>query len=52
MSYVSRIFPTDKRAMAQVDALTRGKTIPKTIHPEETVCSEFDDLTGLGPRGY
>ena len=38
--------------MAQVDALTRGKTIPKTIHPEETVFSEFDDLTGLAPRGY
>ena len=38
--------------MAQVDALTRGRTIPKIIHPEETVFSEFDDLTGLGPRGY
>ena len=38
--------------MAQVDALTRGRTIPKTIHPEETVFSEFDDLSGLGPRGY
>ena len=38
--------------MAQVDALTRGQTIPKTIHPEETVFSEFDDLSELGPRGY
>ena len=38
--------------MAQVDALTKGRTIPKTIHPEETVFSEFDDLSGLGPRGY
>ena len=38
--------------MAQVDALTRGRTIPKTIHPEETVFSEFDDLTGIGARGY
>ncbi len=38
--------------MAQVDALTRGRTIPKTIHPEETVFSEFDDLSELGPRGY
>jgi len=38
--------------MAQVDALTRGKTIPKTIHPEETVFTEFDDLTEIGPRGY
>ncbi len=38
--------------MAQVDALTKGRTIPKTIHPEETVFTEFDDLTGIGPRGY
>jgi len=38
--------------MAQVDALTRGQTIPKTIHPEETAFTEFDDLSGLGPRGY
>jgi len=38
--------------MAQVDALTKGRTIPKTIHPEETVFTEFDDLSGLGPRGY
>ena len=38
--------------MAQVDALTRGQSIPKTIHPEETVFSEFDDLSEIGPRGY
>ena len=38
--------------MAQVDALTKGRTIPKAIHPEETVFTEFDDLTGIGPRGY
>ena len=38
--------------MAQVDALTRGKQIPKTIHPEETVFTEFDDLSKIGPRGY
>ena len=38
--------------MAQVDALTKGRTIPKTIHPEETAFTEFDDLSGLGPRGY
>ena len=37
--------------MAQVDALTRGKQIPKTIHPEETVFTEFDDLSGPRRRG-
>ncbi|MBQ8110076.1 MAG: ABC transporter substrate-binding protein [Clostridia bacterium] len=38
--------------MALVDALSRGEEIPKQIHPEETVFSEFDDLSGLEPRGY
>ena len=38
--------------MAQVDALSRGETIPKTIHPEETAFTEFDDLSAIGPRGY
>ena len=38
--------------MAQVDALSRGETIPKAIHPEETAFTEFDDLSAIGPRGY
>ena len=38
--------------MALVDELTSGREIPKLIHPEETVFTEFDDLTGLAPRGY
>ena len=38
--------------MALVDALSRGEDIPKQIHPQETVFSEFDDLTDLAPRGY
>ena len=42
----------DPVSKAQVDALTRGKQIPKTIHPEETVFTEFDDLSKIGPRGY
>ena len=38
--------------MDMVEALTEGRQIPKTIHPEETVFTEFDDLSGLAPRGY
>ena len=38
--------------MALVDALSRGEEIPKRIHPEETVFSDFDDLSALEPRGY
>ncbi len=38
--------------MGMVDALSRGEAIPKQNHPEETCFSEFDDLTGLAPRGY
>ncbi len=38
--------------MAMVDALSRGEEIPKQNHPEETCFSEFDDLSGLAPRGY
>ena len=38
--------------MNMVQALVEGKEIPKAIHPEETVFTEFDDLTGLAPRGY
>ena len=38
--------------MGMVDALSRGEAIDKQNHPEETCFSEFDDLTGLAPRGY
>ena len=38
--------------MALVDALSKGEAIPKRNHPEETVFTEFDDLSGLAPRGY
>jgi len=38
--------------MSLVDALSKGEEIPKRIHPEETVFTEFDDLSGLAPRGY
>ena len=38
--------------MTMVEALVKGEEIPKEIHPEETVFTEFDDLTGLAPRGY
>ena len=38
--------------MKLVDALSKGEAVPKRIHPEETVFSEFDDLSDLAPRGY
>lgn len=38
--------------MGMVDALSRGEAIPKQNHPDETCFTEFDDLTGLAPRGY
>ena len=38
--------------MEMVDALTKGQQIPKRNHPVERAFSEFDDLSGLGPRGY
>lgn len=38
--------------MAMVDALSKGEQIPKVNHPEETVFTEFDDLSELAPRGY
>ena len=38
--------------MAMVDALSKGEQIPKVNHPQETVFTEFDDLSELPPRGY
>lgn len=38
--------------MAMVDALSKGEQIPKINHPQETVFTEFDDLSELPPRGY
>lgn len=38
--------------MAMVDALSKGRQIPKRNHPEETVFTEFDDLSNIAPRGY
>ena len=38
--------------MTMVEALVAGEDIPKAIHPEETVFTDFDDLSGLAPRGY
>ena len=41
-----------KAVMEMVDALTHGKQVPKRNHPVERVFTEFDDLNGIGPRGY
>lgn len=32
--------------------LKNGDAIDKVTHPTETVFTEFDDLTSIGPRGY
>ncbi len=38
--------------MEMVDALSRGRQVPKRNHPVETAFTEFDDLSDLAPRGY
>jgi len=38
--------------MEMVDALTKGKQVPKRNHPVERAFTEFDDLSEVGPRGY
>jgi len=38
--------------MEMVDALTKGKQVPKRNHPVERAFTEFDDLDEIGPRGY
>lgn len=38
--------------MEMVDALTRGRQVPKRNHPVERAFTEFDDLSAIGPRGY
>lgn len=38
--------------MNMVAALCGGEKVPKAMHPEETVFTEFDDPDAIGPRGY
>lgn len=38
--------------MKLVEALSKGEAVPKSVHPEETVFTDFDDLADLPPRGY
>jgi simple sugar transport system substrate-binding protein len=38
--------------MEMVDALTKGKQIPKRNHPVERAFTEFDNLSEVRPRGY
>jgi simple sugar transport system substrate-binding protein len=40
------------QAMALAKQLARGESIPRLIHVNETVFSEGDDLSSIGPRGY
>lgn len=32
--------------------LSRGETVDRLIHPEERTFTDYDDLSGLAPRGY
>ena len=41
-----------KEVMETVIRLKNGETVEKTIHPDEAVFSDEQDLTKLGPRGY
>ena len=41
-----------KEVMETVIRLKNGETVEKTIHPDEAVFSDEQDLTNLGPRGY
>lgn len=38
--------------MDLAEKLAAGEPVPRLTHPEEQVFSEFDDLSGLEPRGY
>ena len=38
--------------MELAEKLKAGETVPRIIHPEETVFTEYDDLDAIGPRGY
>jgi simple sugar transport system substrate-binding protein len=39
-------------AMALAKQLARGAAIPRLIHVDETVFTEWDDLSAIAPRGY
>ena len=32
--------------------LAAGEEVPRVIHPDETMFTEYDDLSELPPRGY
>ena len=38
--------------METVLAVRSGKSVDRVIHPVERTFSDYDDLTGLSPRGY
>ena len=38
--------------MDLAERIVSGKDYPRISRPEETCFTEYDDLSGLGPRGY
>ena len=38
--------------MELTEKLAAGEEVPRVIHPEETMFTEYDDLSGLPARGY
>ena len=38
--------------MELAEKLKAGETVPRILHPEETVFTEYDSLEAIAPRGY
>ena len=38
--------------MDLTNKLAAGEAVPRVIHPDETMFTEYDDLSELPPRGY
>ncbi|WP_020610882.1 ABC transporter substrate-binding protein [Sediminispirochaeta bajacaliforniensis] len=43
---------TGPAIMSLAKRLARGEKIPRLLHVDETVFSEYDDLSSVAPRGY
>ena len=38
--------------MELAEKLKAGETVPRILHPEETMFTEYDSLEAIAPRGY
>lgn len=43
---------TGPAIMSLAKRLAQGEKIPRLLHVDETVFSEYDDLSSVAPRGY